>query len=88
MAKNEADAIEVGTVVRDRTWGGRYTGAVVRTEGRSLFVAWHRSFVVDELDVNEVEIVAGAPEQLHDWRGGIGVLHADGSSTLEPLTGR
>lgn len=64
--------MEIGTVVRDRLWGGRHTGTVVGTEGRWVFVAWHGSFVEDQLDAADVELWADAPEQLRDWRGGVG----------------
>lgn len=70
--------ITEGTVVRDRRWGGTYTGTVVRREGRSVFVAWHGSFVEDELDVDEVTVWADAPAELAEWRGGIGVVTPDG----------
>ncbi|MDA8340939.1 MAG: hypothetical protein M0007_01750 [Actinomycetota bacterium] len=51
-------------------WGGTHTGTVVRRDGRSVFVAWHHSFVEDELHVDQVEIWADAPEELRRWSGG------------------
>jgi hypothetical protein len=50
---NEQEAMGEGTVVRDRKWGGTCTGTVVRREGDNVFVAWHNSFVEDELTVRE-----------------------------------
>ena len=63
-----------GTVVRDRRWAGTRSGTVVRREGRSVFVAWHGSFVESQLDVDEVAVWAEAPAELAEWRGGIGVF--------------
>lgn len=70
--------VTVGTVVRDRLWGGTCTGTVVRSEGRSVFVAWHGTAVEDQLDIDQVTPWPDAPAQLRDWRGGLGVLDADG----------
>jgi len=81
-----APAIEEGTVVRDRKWSGKYTGTVVRREGDSVFVAWHGSFVEDELHVSEVEVWEDAPTELRAWRGGIGVFDpATGAIAVEPV---
>lgn len=73
-------AIKVGTVVRDRVWGGRYTGTVVRRSRGSIFVAWHGTWVEDELGVDEVEIVPDAEvtDEARAWRGGVMVADADG----------
>jgi hypothetical protein len=76
--------ITEGTVVRDRRRGGTCTGTVVRREGRSVFVAWHGSFVEDQLDVDEVAVWADAPAELAEWRGGIGVVTPDGYR-VEPV---
>lgn len=67
-----------GAVVRDRKWGGRFTGTVVRREGDAVFVAWHNSFVEDQLDIAEVEPVEDATDDMRAWRGGIGVMDAGG----------
>ena len=61
-SSDEKDLIGEGTVVRDRKWGGQFTGTVVRREGDHVFVAWHNSFVEDELTVNEVEVWPDAPQ--------------------------
>lgn len=66
--------MEIGTVVRDRLWGGRHTGTVVGTEGTSVFVAWHGNFVEDQLDAADLEEWADASEELRGWRGGVGRL--------------
>jgi hypothetical protein len=63
--------MEVGTVVRDRIWGGRCTGTVVATDGSGVFVAWHGSFVEDQLDAGDVEVWSDAPSELRAWRGGL-----------------
>ncbi len=85
--ENGEDLIDEGTVVRDRKWGGTCTGTVVRREGDSLFVAWHNSFVEDEMNVNEVEVWADAPQALRDWRGGVGVWSpAERRMSIEPLS--
>ncbi|MHB8452037.1 MAG: hypothetical protein ACYDAQ_16555 [Mycobacteriales bacterium] len=51
-----------------------------------MFVAWHGSFVEDQLDVADVELWVDAPAELRDWRGRIGVLGSDGSVTVEPVS--
>jgi len=71
---------DVGDVVRDRKWGGRYMGTVTKTEDRMVFVAWHNSLVEDQLNAVDVEIVPDATDDLRAWRGGIGRL---GGVTLE-----
>lgn len=78
----------VGAVVRDRRWGGRCTGTVVGRDGGWVFVAWHGSFVEDQLPVDEVEAWPDTPVELSRWRGGLGVLTAGGSERVEPVGGR
>ncbi len=73
VVQESPEEIDVGTVVRSLKWGAENTGTVVRREGDSLFVAWHNSFVEDELDISEVEVWADAPQHIRDWRGGVGV---------------
>ena len=80
MTTTSSDGPGVGVVVRDRLWGGTHTGTVVRRDGRSVFVAWHHSFVEDELDIDQVEIRADASEELRHRCGGIGVVEVDGTS--------
>ena len=80
-----AGELTVGAVVRSRRWGGRYAGTVVRREAGSVFVAWHGTFVEDQLDPDDVTLWADAPAELRTWRGGIGRLDADGTVTVEPL---
>ena len=86
MTTTNGDAPGVGTVVRDRMWGGTDTGTVVRREGRSAFVAWHHSIVEDELDLDQVEIWADAPDELRQWRGGIGIIDPDGTTQIRGLS--
>jgi len=82
----EKDVIGEGTVVRDRKWGGTCSGTVVRREGDSLFVAWHNSFVEDELTVSDVTVWPDAPEHLRAWRGAVGVWNpARADFSIEPL---
>ncbi|MHB8449114.1 MAG: hypothetical protein ACYDAQ_01375 [Mycobacteriales bacterium] len=84
----EVGTMGVGTVVRDRKWGGRYTGTVAVRDGRWIVVAWHGTFVQDELDADEVDIWAGAPSDLADWRGGMCVLDRDGSFAVDAVAVR
>jgi hypothetical protein len=77
--------VKAGTVVRDRTWGGRFSGTVVGRKDRSVFVAWHNSCAEDELDIDQVEIWPDAPTELTAWRGSLGRLNTDGSLTIEPI---
>lgn len=78
--------VEEGTVVVDRKWDGTHRGTVVRREGRSVFVAWHNSFVEDELDIDEVQPVPATIEET-EWRGGTGVIGSDGAMTVLPVEG-
>lgn len=78
--------MDAGTVVRHRTWSGHPAGTVVRSEGRTIFVAWHDTCVEDELDVTEVDEWPHAPQALRDWRGGTLVIHPDGHRHVEPVT--
>ncbi len=77
-----------GAVVRDRWWGGRCVGTVVGRESGWVFVAWHGSFVADQLPVDEVEAWRDPPAELSGWRGGLGIGTADGSMRVEPVGGR
>lgn len=83
------EPVTVGTVVRDRLWGGTHTGTVVRHDGRSVFVAWHGTAVEDELDIAQVAVCAEPASELRGWRGGVGVLDADGYGVepAEPASG-
>lgn len=60
----------------------------MRTEGRSVFVAWHGTFVADEFDADQVEIWADAPDGLRPWQGGIGVMAATGTLHVRDLMQR
>jgi hypothetical protein len=63
--------ITTGAVVRDRKWGGRYTGTVVRVEGDSIFVQWHGTSVEDQLDPADVTLAPDVPSPLtfhSGWR--------------------
>ncbi len=81
-----ANRLDVGTVVRDRRWGGKFSGTVVARQGRSVFVAWHGTCVEDELEADQVEIWPGAPDELARWRGGVGVLRSDGTLAVKPAS--
>jgi hypothetical protein len=84
----ETAALGEGVVVRDRKWGGRCTGTVTEvTERGSVIVAWHGSFVSDEMQPEEVEVWVDAPADLAAWRGGIGMLdRREGSMSVEAVT--
>jgi hypothetical protein len=43
-----------GQSVRDRKWGGGYTGTVVNVEGGSVYVQWHGTCVEDQMDPGEI----------------------------------
>jgi hypothetical protein len=70
--------LDVGSVVRHRTWDNQATGTVVRREDDTIYVAWHDTFVEDELSIADVEPLLDAPEHLNRWRGGIGMVNAAG----------
>ena len=85
-----AEEIGVGTVVRTHKWGREYAGTVVDRKGDTLGVAWHNSFVEDELQVNEVEVWPDAPQHLREWRGGVGVWNPAKPGrewSIEPVRG-
>ena len=48
-----------GTTVRDRKWGGIYTGTVVNVsdDGEWIYVAWHGTCIEDELRPDDVEVI-------------------------------
>jgi hypothetical protein len=50
-----------GTVVRDRKWGGQYTGTVTSVRDGSVFVQWHDTCVEDELTPADVEPAPEVP---------------------------
>jgi hypothetical protein len=77
--------IHTGTVVRDRRWGGRFSGTVTQRAEDRVYVAWHGSFVEDELRIDEVDVWPDAPEELAAWRGGVGILDSDGSFRVKPV---
>lgn len=79
--------LQEGTVVRDRRWGGRCTGTVVRREGDWVFVAWHGSCVEDQLSLEQVQVWLDPPAGLDGWRGGIGIS-LDGGMRVEPVGSR
>ncbi|MDA8359273.1 MAG: hypothetical protein M0Z95_23890 [Actinomycetota bacterium] len=60
----------------------------MRTESRSVFVAWHGTFVADELDADQVEVWHDASDKLRRWRGGIGIMAADGTVHVRDLVQR
>ena len=90
MTTTKGEAVRVGAVVRDRMLGVTHTGTLVRTQGRAALVAWHHSFVEDELDIDQVEIWADAradaPDELRQWRGGIGKIDPDGVVQVRGLS--
>lgn len=77
---NKTD-LAVGVTVRDRKWGGRYRGTVVKvTDG--VFVTWHGTCIEDELDSADVE-ACRPPADADPWAdGGITMLTPDGAVTL------
>lgn len=77
--------IQVGTVVRDRRWGGRFSGTVTQRAEDHVFIAWHGSFVEDELRIDEVDVWSDAPAELAAWRGGVGVVDSDGTFRVKPV---
>jgi hypothetical protein len=83
--RNSSADIHTGTVVRDRRWGGRLSGTVTQRAEDRVFVAWHGSFVEDELCVDEVDVWPDAPAELAAWRGGVGVLDSDGTFRVKPV---
>jgi hypothetical protein len=78
--------LEIGTVVRDRIWGGRCTGTIVRREGQSVSIAWHNSCVEDDLDIDQVEIWPDAPPELAAWQGALGCLNTEEEFKITPIT--
>jgi len=51
--------ITAGTPVRVLKWDGQEpTGTVVGRDGDTVFVAYHHSFVEDELGIGDVEALA------------------------------
>jgi len=51
-------ALREGVCVRDRKWGGRYTGTIVRVDpDGDLYVQWHGTAVEDQVRPDEVEPV-------------------------------
>ena len=94
MTTTNDNAPAVGTVVRDRMCGAR-TGTIIRREGCSVFVAWHHSTAEDQLDVDQVEIWADAPDELRQRRAGSGSSKPTGparpvgfASSVDPFTSR
>jgi hypothetical protein len=77
--------IQAGTVIRDRRWGGRFRGTVTQRADDRVFIAWHGSFVEDELCVDEVDVWSDASAELAAWRGGVGVLDSDGTFRVKPV---
>jgi hypothetical protein len=65
--------MNIGSVVRDRRWGGRLTGTIVDCRHGHVFVAWHDTCVEDELPPSDVELVTDPAAHLTAWHGGIGV---------------
>lgn len=82
MGKQKPEIGE-GTPVRVLKWDGRFTGTVVRREGDDVYVAYHGSCVEDELHIDDVEILPDPTPEQAAWRGGFGVITADGF-TIEP----
>lgn len=75
-----------GMVVRDRKWGGRYVGSVVKVAGERVFVSWHGTCVEDELDAADVEACSPPPDAERWADGGIAVLTPGGAATLPVRT--
>jgi hypothetical protein len=79
----QSERLEAGTVVRHRRHST--CGTVVGVDGERIYVAWHGSFVEDELRRDDIDIIPDAPEELRRWRGGVGFLDADGTFTIQPM---
>ena len=84
MSTQYKPEIQEGTPVRVTLWADKPTGTVVRREdgwAGQVYVAYHGSWVEDELDLDEVELLANpTPEQMA-WRGGVGIMTPDGTAT-------
>ncbi|GAA0719724.1 hypothetical protein Drose_06025 [Dactylosporangium roseum] len=53
-----AHELKPGDRVRDRQWGGKYTGTVRHSDGvDGVFVAWDNSFVEDQMATSDVELI-------------------------------
>jgi hypothetical protein len=57
----------------------------VRREADHVFVAWHGSFVEDELPLAEVEVIEHPTPTQRDWRGGIGIVGFGDTVVVEPV---
>ena len=78
--------ITVGTPVRVLKWDGQQsTGTVVRRDGDAVYVAYHGSFVEDELRIADVEALADPTPEQAAWRGGYGVME-NGEFTTIPAS--
>lgn len=77
--------ITEGTPVRVLKWDGQYTGTVVRREDETVFVAYHGSFVEDELHIGDVEALPDPTLEQEAWRGGFGTTDGLGEWTVEPV---
>ncbi len=60
----------------------------MRTDTASVFVAWHGSWVEDQLRRDEVEVWPDPPPELAAWRGGVALLAPDETVTVEPEAGQ
>ena len=66
--KNESQTINIGAVVRHRTWHPTHYGTVVGQCSNSIFVRWHQSCVEDELSPEEVQFMAKSTTERGPWR--------------------
>ena len=65
--KNEPQTINIGAVVRHRTWHPTHYGTVVGRDGDSIFVRWHQASVEDELSPDEVQFLATSTAERGPW---------------------
>ena len=76
--------IRKGTQVRVTKWGREreHTGTVRRREGDTVYVAYHASFIEDELDIADVEALDDPTPEQAAWEGGAAIATPDGWVTV------
>jgi len=84
MSQHKPEITE-GTPVRVLKWDGQYTGTVVRRDGDTVFVAYHDSCVEDDMGIADVEALADPTPEESAWRGGFGIMSADGGWDIVPV---
>lgn len=46
-----------GDRIRDRKWGGQFTGTARRVDDENVYVVWDGGFVEDQMGRDEVELI-------------------------------